>query len=637
MDALRTRLAARRGRALALCCTGLWTFITLAGCAPDPKPVAYERLTVHIDSARAQAQIAKPGVPRSELDGTWIVQDTRDAVRADFGESVVFPANAHGTREFAFGFSVENCSASTPGEVLFEVRSRVGGRETVLAERRAPLADAAQTWVEVHARGDLGASGNADFVAVVRWLGVDAPPAKVRPLHAAPRVVAARGERRNVLVISIDTLRADHLGFHGYTRATSPNLDAFVATGAVFERAISTAPWTLPSYGTLFTGLEPARHRAGISARREAAFGSGEGLPGADYQSLVPDVPTLASTFAADGYLTKALSSNPFLDPASSIDRGFDSFVQYLNRAQAGVDLATRWIADQGDAPWFLFLHLMDPHMPYTPPAPYDTRFSKTALRTYPGHPHSIESLRAEPPSAELQQLLVDSYDGEIAYTDAQIGRLLDELRRSGVLEHTIVVVHADHGEEFWDHGGFEHGHTLFDETLHVPLAFVAPGLVAPNVRIAPRTSTVHAFATLLDLAGIRVPEHVGTSLAAELRAVDAAAATVGDVCISEALLGSDRESKSWSRGTEKFMTDGRDRSSLFDLAVDPGEHADLAPANPARVRQLREFLVRRALHAAEMVGEESPADFDRDRRADLERLGYPGGDPGDDPGDEPK
>jgi len=632
MDALRSQYAAPRGLAVALCCTGLWACTALLGCAPDPKPIVFERLTVHIDSARAQAQIAKPGVLRSELDGTWVVQDTRDAVPSAFGEPVVFPVNARGAGNFAFGFSVEGCSASKPGEVGYEVRLRARGRETLLVDTRAQLEDAAQTWVEAHVLADLGSAGDAELECVVRWLGAEAPPAGARPLHAAPRVVAARGGRRNVLVISIDTLRADHLGFHGYERATSPNLDAFVKTGAVFERAISTAPWTLPSYGTLFTGLEPARHRAGISARREAAFGSGEGVPGADYQSLVPDVPTLAGTLAAQGYLTKAFASNPFLDPASNIDRGFDSFVQYLNRAQAGVDLATKWITAQGDAPWFLFLHLMDPHMPYTPPAPYDTRFSKTSLRAQPGHPHSIESLRAGPPSAELQQLLVDSYDGEIAYTDAQIGRLFDALRQSGVLEHTIVVIHSDHGEEFWEHGGFEHGHTLYDEILHVPLAIVAPGLVAPGLRIGARTSTVHAFATLLDLAGLPVPEHVGASLADELRPVDPTPASARDVCISEAILGSDRESKSWSRGMEKFVTDGVEWSLLFDLAADPGERTDLAPANAERVRQLRELLLRRARDVAELGVEESPAAFDRDRRADLERLGYPGGDTADEP-----
>ncbi len=612
------------------------------GCADEPPTPRAERVTVQLDLARARDGLANPDIPRFELEGTWVVADSRDAVRGILGESIEFPVGARGAAEIDYAFAVETTRGVTAGSIAFELRLRRDGRDEVLVDSQALIESAAQQWHEGRVQVELGERGDARLVMRSRWIGgPDGPPAGVRPIFAAPRVLAPRtaapatsGARPNVLVISIDTLRADHLGFHGYARATSPNLDALVARGTVFERAISTSPWTLPAYGTLFTGLEPARHRAGISARREAAFGTGRAETGGDYQALADGVTTLAGAFSSAGWETKAFVSNPFLDPASSIDRGFDSFVQYLNRAQAGVELASRWIEARGDAPWFLFLHLMDPHTPYTPPAPYDTRFSKTSLRAAPGHPHSLETLRASPPSADLQALLVDSYDGEIAYTDAQIGVLLEDLRRRGALENTIVVVHSDHGEEFWEHGGFEHGHSLFDETLHVPLAFVAPGLVAEGRRIAGRTSTVHAFATLLDLAGIAVPDGVGSSLAPFLRVVGAARtdrapdASELQPCLSEALLSGAHEKKAWSTATEKFITDGSRSSSLYDLDRDPMERDDLAASRVERVATLREMFLARARELAEQGAVEAPATYDRDRRADLERLGYPGGEP---------
>jgi len=587
-----------------------------------------ERVTVDLDARRLLSGLADPATPRADRDGTWVLSETRDAVPARWGERVPFATTLVGRVTVQAGFAVKLLTP-TPSDarVSCELRLVSSGRDEVLARLEIALADAAHGWTDVAATVEIAPGSAARLELVADWTGNAAPIAGVQAWIARPRVLAHRGERRNVLVISVDTLRADHLGFHGYERDTSPRLDDFVARGAFFESAISTSPWTLPSYGTLFTGLEPTRHLAGISERREAAFGADRDAEGGDYQSLDPGVPTLSECFGAAGFSTAAFVSNPFLDPASGVDRGFDSYAQYLNRAQAGVELASRWIESRGDAPWFAFLHLMDPHAPYSPPAPFDTQFTHTALRDLPGGIPSVESLRAAEPDSATRDLLLAAYDGEIAYVDTWIGRLLDRLEALGVLDRTIVVLHADHGEEFWEHGGFEHGHALHEESLHVPLAFVAPGIVAPGLRVGGRTSTVNAFATILDLAGVPVPLDLdGVSSAPLLRIGQYGTVRIAPrPCISESILYGPRERKAWSFGAEKLITNGATDSRFYDLVADPSEGADLALDRPERVRELSELLLGRARMAERRRAAGSTANFDPERRAELERLGYPG------------
>lgn len=587
-----------------------------------------ERVTVHLDARRLLGDKAEQQKPRADREGTWVLSETRDAVSAPWGRRIPFATNVVGRVTIQAGFAVKLAEPTkSDARVSCELRLVTDGRDEAIARLDLTLDHAAHGWTDIAATVDIPPGSGARLELVAIWAGKDGPIAGAEASIARPRVFTPRGQRRNVLVISVDTLRADHLGFHGYERDTSPRLDAFVAGGAVFESAISTSPWTLPSYGTLFTGLEPARHLAGISERREAAFGADRDEIAGDYQSLDPEVPTLSECLGAAGYSTAAFVSNPFLDPASGVDRGFDSFAQYLNRAQAGVQLATRWIETRGDAPWFAFLHLMDPHAPYSPPAPYDTKFASTPLRDLPGGIPGVESLRAAEPDHATRDLLIGAYDGEIAYVDTWIGRLLDRLAAIGVLDDTIVVLHADHGEEFWEHGGFEHGHALHEESLHVPLAFVAPGLVAPGLRIGARTSTVNAFATILDLAGVPIPLDLdGVSSAPQMRIGEYERVRVAPrPCISESILYGPREQKAWSYGTEKIITNGASDSRFYDVLADPSEAADLATDRPERVRELRELLLGRARMAARRHAPGSAATFDADKRAELERLGYPG------------
>jgi arylsulfatase A-like enzyme len=399
-------------------------------------------------------------------------------------------------------------------------------------------------------------------------------------------------------------------------------MDGLEARGVRFDQAISTAPWTLPSYGSLFTALLPARHRAGVSTLRESSFGDGRTLENGDYEALAADCATLAERFRDAGFATAGIVSNPYFDAVTRIQRGFASWTQYKNRASAGVELARGWIEAQGDAPWFLFLHLDDPHGPYTPPAPYDERFAGRSIASIQGWPPSLDELRAKTPSAEIQKLSADLYDGEIAYTDEQIGALIAFLDTRGEMARTLVVLHSDHGEELWDHGSTEHGHTLHEELLHVPLAFVMEGRLSPEKRIAQRTSTVDVAPTILELCGLPpIPDADGTSLVPLLegRAVEPRP------CLSEALLYGPREQKAWSTAGEKLITDAARTTQLFDLAADPHEERDLAGVRPDRADKLRTGLIAR-WSCLRKGSTSRPAEFDAEKRRELEKYGYPGG-----------
>jgi arylsulfatase A-like enzyme len=586
---------------------------------------APQHLAVEMDRARAVRELADPARPQWDWHGTWAVQETRLGWTSAIGAEIAVPIALSGAVEIGAGFAL----LCPPGAdlddvaVVCEMRLRSSARDEVLASTRTSVHDACHAWRDLHGTATLGRDEQAELVLVARTESAVALDARSLAAWSVPHVASSARSKPNVLVLSIDALRADHLGCYGYARPTSPNLDALAGRGVLFERAISTAPWTLPSYGTLFTGLEPEHHRAGVSTAREAAFGTNRDVRNGDYEALNSECATLAGLLAERGYSTAGFVSNPFLDPLTRIDRGFGAWTQYLNRAEAGVDLAESWIGAQGQTPWFLFLHLFDPHGPYAPPPPFDERFAGRAFTSVPNYPPTLEDLRAVEPGAATKKLLVDFYDGEIAYVDAQVARLLAFLDARGLTENTLIVLHSDHGEEFWEHGSCEHGLTLFEETLRVPLAFVMPGRLRPGLRVAQRTSTVDVFATILELVGANAPKGLdGRSLVPLL---DGQPLTPRP-CLSEATLYGPRELKASSSAAEKFITDGATGNLWFDLGTDALERADRAAAKSERVRDLRAVLLERARRTREAPGPSTPAEFDRDRRRDLEKLGYPGG-----------
>jgi arylsulfatase A-like enzyme len=366
----------------------------------------------------------------------------------------------------------------------------------------------------------------------------------------------------NVLLVSVDTLRADHLSSYGYARPTTPHLDALAARGVLFEAAQSTSSWTLPAHASLLTGRYPAFH----------------GLE--DEGAVLPaGLPTLAERFRELGYATFAVVAHVYVGREFGIDRGFDTFDDSLleggtrnPKAEEVVDRVLEQLDAAGDRPFFGFVHLFDPHWDYAPPPPWNTRF------TDPGYTGPVDgTLRSLSPwsgpdrtlpAADLAFALA-LYDGEVAYVDAQIGRLLGALAARGQLDRTVVAVTADHGEEFEEHGRLGHGHSLYGEVLRVPLILAGhPRLPAGERRREP-VSLVDVAATLLELAGGAPPAgSQGTSLLA--------AAEAGRPVFAESVRFG-LEVRAARRG-EQSAIDHRALGwrRFFDLARDPGEQAPL-------------------------------------------------------------
>jgi arylsulfatase A-like enzyme/Tfp pilus assembly protein PilF len=420
-------------------------------------------------------------------------------------------------------------------------------------------------------------------VAALRRAGLGA----VAVLAALASAPACRASRRvatcpdcSVLLVSIDTLRADHLPVYGYKAGSTPHLDALARRGVVFEDVYSHCPLTLPAHASLFTGLLPPHH----GVRDNLGF------------TLKGAYPTLARRFQAAGWKTGGAVSAYVLRRQTGIAQGFDFYddaiesegaVESLAAVQrdgaVAVEALARWTEAQGDARFFAFLHLYEPHTPYAPPA------------RYAGH---------------------DPYDGEIAYADELLGRLLDRLKaHDGRL---LVAVTSDHGEGLGDHGEQEHGIFLYREAVRVPLVLRLPGDARAGSRVGGTAAQVDIAATLLDLVGLPGSGLDGLSLRPQLAGDPPATRRV----YSETFYP--RYHFGWSEllsVTEaRFRYVRAPRPELFDLAQDPGERENLAGSRPAAVASMNDWLAREA-EGALAAPEEVPAET----REKLQALGYLG------------
>jgi arylsulfatase A-like enzyme len=431
-----------------------------------------------------------------------------------------------------------------------------------------------------------------------------------------------------VLLISIDTLRADHVGSYGYPRATTPVLDALAGEGVRFANAFSQSSWTLPSHMSLLTSRYPHGH----GAEREN-------------QGLSPGVPTLPQVLSGHGMHTAALVSWFYVSARYGFDRGFDEFVELLpededlgayRRAEEVVDRAIQWLDGlAADEPFFLFVHLFDPHMDYRPPPPYDTQFEGgeggLADGTYASLQPYIRGLHEQPqrvPAAHRERALA-LYDGEIRYVDAQVGRLLDALAAQGLGHRTLVVVTSDHGEEFDDHGSMEgHQWTLYDEVLHVPLIVRAPGIAGGRV-VDDLVETLDIAPTILDLLGMPpAPEFQGRSLAPLLSGESGEA---GHLAYAKTEQFNSKQSvrssthkliHTFDTGTNAFGFPVRPGFELYDLRSDPGEQTNVFSEDSDVGDELRRALLR-WLATGEALDPSAEVEFTEEERRRLRSLGY--------------
>ena len=386
--------------------------------------------------------------------------------------------------------------------------------------------------------------------------------------------------RPSVLLVTLDTLRADRVGAWGGPPGLTPVLDSLAARGVVFDEAQSSAPLTLPSHATLLTGLEPPRHGVHDNGR----------------YVLPPDLETLATRLKAAGYETGAFVGAYVLDRRFGLARGFDVYDDRITRNEAGasvlesqrrggevVEAASAWIARRG-VPFFAWAHLYDAHAPYEAPSPYR------------------EAHEAQP------------YDGEVAYVDACVGRLLEAVRAAGRAQgagEPLVAVVGDHGESLGEHGELTHGFFVYQSTLRVPFLLAGPGLPAGERR-AGLVRTADLLPTVLGALGLPVPADLdGSDRLRQPSPRESYAETLYPATFGWAPLHSFR--------SEGFKLIDAPRPELFDLASDPREARDLAREQPERVERLRRAL--RALAARARPAAAAAPDAATQER--LRSLGY--------------
>jgi arylsulfatase A-like enzyme len=442
----------------------------------------------------------------------------------------------------------------------------------------------------------------------------------------------------NVVLISIDSLRPDHLGCYGYARKTSPRIDQLAGEGTLFEHAISSTSWTLPAHCAMFTGLADSVHGC------------------QDMDQRLPDSRlTLASRLKAIGYTTAGFFSGPALHPVFGLGQGFERYVDCTSFAELSLKVAAagqsldggviqakaaadvtnprvyqnvhEWLAASPRRPFFLFVHMWDVHFDYNPPPPYDRMFDPDYAGKVTGENYFVDpAINANMPPRDLEHILA-LYDGEIAWTDLHVGKLLDDLDARGLRDTTVVMLLADHGEEFFEHGHKTHRQSLYDEVIRIPLVVRFPGQIAAGRRVAAQACMIDVLPTLMELAGAPAPTDVmGHSLAGVLRDPTADGGADPNILAVSELFSAGRELRSYRHLDRKLIRDEQHKiAQMFDLQADAGEHTPLSggpllsllTADEQRgLAWLGEF---RKLFPGGAAGTKLPDDV----RKQLESLGY--------------
>jgi arylsulfatase A-like enzyme len=417
------------------------------------------------------------------------------------------------------------------------------------------------------------------------------------------------GRPRSVILIGVDTLGAGRLGLYGSRRPTSPFLDRHARNGRVFERAFSTSPWTLPSFASMFTGLLPSAYGVHLAfppeSRQRAVGGAGpRARPRRSerrFAKLDASVPTLAEILAANGFTTAALVQSPIMRRGSGLDRGFSLYDSHAGdnvshrRADAVVENALAWIDRhrRADERFFLFVHLFDPHLDYDAPEPFRGQFTRGIRSRLTLPVKSVRSIRNRISSLTPadREFIEAAHDEEVRSIDEQIRLLFEGLEVRQLREETMVILTADHGEEFFEHGGFEHGHTMFNELLQVPMIVWGPG-VATGREPAP-VSVADVAPTVLDAVGVQPPGTMyGVSLWPALRERREIAHRT--LVAESTLYGPEQKTLIlWPHKLVVVADEGA--RALFDLAADPGETQDLLQARPELAASLGRMLEQQA------------------------------------------
>lgn len=420
---------------------------------------------------------------------------------------------------------------------------------------------------------------------------------------ALSRLSETVSDAPNVLLLILDTVRAKSLGLYGYSRPTSPAIEAVARHGITFDRAISPSPWTLPAHASIFTGRPPH-------------------LLHADWEHPLEDsVPTLAEAFRASGYRTGGFVGNvAYASREVGLARGFTHYEDYVprwsdlvvssslgrffsnnprlrdaighhdilgRRTAAQLNTAAlRWIDQDRRRPFFVFINYYDAHEPYLPAPPFDTRFGSTAGRDVGAirqlNAHMAERAgkwRMPPEQQRLEQL---AYDQAIAWLDDEIGRLLQALEARGIRRRTVIAITADHGEQFGEHGLYSHGNSLYLAALHVPLVLAGPGIPSTGMRRDDVVSTASLGATLLAVSAA----HAGSGFPGASLFTSEGTAFTPSVGVSSIRPARNQRPDYPSAAGDMFsatstlahvVSGGREQLEMFDLVRDPDERLNLA------------------------------------------------------------
>ncbi len=454
---------------------------------------------------------------------------------------------------------------------------------------------------------------------------------------AAPAVIALGGyliffrpsPRPNILLVSIDSLRADHLGCYGYARDTSPVIDRLAGAGTAFKNAVSPTSWTLPAHMSLFTSMDIMVHGVG-----------GDGV------SLHPDLGTLAGVLQANGYRTAGFVSSPYMNPAFGFDRGFDLYrnidlddsefedtvlppEEQRDAVHSDItspritELALDWLEKNSSENFFIFLHMWDVHYDYIPPPPYDTKFDPD----YDGDIDSQDFIHNPKINPEMDprdlEHIIALYDGEIAYVDHHIGLIVQKLKELGIFDDTLIVITADHGDEFYEHGGKGHRNTLFDEVIMVPLVLRLPSKIPAGKMIDEQVALIDIAPTILRICGIAPPEWMeGISLLSGMKDAEAAGRPV--------LLELDLGLKGTRTNSYKLLFNTHLlQTIIFDLVEGPDETYSHLITDPVDWNEINRLFYDRLTEDRRLAEEYrggsagKKVSLSPEERAKLKALGY--------------
>ncbi len=589
------------------------------------EPIAGEDVAVALDSVRIvpgtsipEGEYAAPAYD-SFVSSVMLGESERLALVARRPTTIRYHAQIPADGKLGFGVGFEG-----QGEAAVKVYgvSETGERSELWS------GTAGQAWRDqlIDLSAHAGKIARIDLVAVGQGAGRVAWSAPSILVPSA-RPAAPTGRAQNVVVLLIDTLRADKIRpYNPRTRVRTPALDAVASAGAVFELAESAENWTKPAVASVLTGLYPMTHRQKTTESR-----------------LPESAEMLSEHLDAAGFNTGSFIANGYVSDRFGFDQGWDHYTNYIRErksteAENVFREAGDWIEENRDERFFAYIQTIDPHVPYDPPTEWLRRYDD---REYEGHVRPrmtadlLEEAKRSGPeffSASDRRRLIGLHDGEIAQHDHFLAQFIERLKSMGVWENTVVLITSDHGEEFDDHGSWGHGHSIFQELLHVPLIVHLPGVIDAGTRIEEAVSTASIPATVLDYLGVDPMQHAeAPSLMGYVHGQRPARPPV-------AFSDYQDDRRVITTGRYKFILRHNLTSTMFDLQRDPGEETqiDAGHARDASIaRRYARIMLSTWLGAAHLADwlaptegaratlNEEEAEMDETIRGQLRALGY--------------